>query len=551
MKSKIFKHWSIFFLLGTLTSVLTAISVEAAERIYFNYASLGFSVSVNSLVIFAEEGKINKELGFYLQGLTAEQQEQLRTVLTQTYDLNPVQVYRFFRTPTGEEMLGIIGNLINIQGGINGQYAIRGALVQAAADPDGLSLLNFIRKFPTNMELNTDRLFAVGALLEKVVDSTGLMEQELGKLSAKLAAMETPVDFSTLPDIRQPGRFGVEKQTITLTDETRKRVLNIDLYLPRNSRPGKTPVVVISHGLASRPLDFEAISRHLASYGYFVAVPQHPGSDWDQVMAMLEGRSHKLFEINEFIDRPLDITFLLNQLEGLNKREFQGKLDLETVGVMGHSFGGATALAVAGAIINFEQLEKDCDQIQDKPQPNPSLLFQCSALNLPQKLYNFRDERVKAIFITNPVTSSIFGEKGLTEIEIPVFMIAGTQDILTPALLEQIRSFPWLKTPDKYLALAKGDTHFNFAVLDPETTQILNSLASLAVPQPELIDSYTHSMSLAFFEVYITEKIEYSYYLKSSYAQYISKEPFPLYLVNNSGVSELNKALEEIKQSLW
>ena len=36
---------------------------------------------------------------------------------------------------------------------------------------------------------------------------------------------------------------------------------------------------MFSHGLASRPEDYAAGLKHLASYGYVVAAPQHPGSD--------------------------------------------------------------------------------------------------------------------------------------------------------------------------------------------------------------------------------------------------------------------------------
>lgn len=35
-------------------------------------------------------------------------------------------------------------------------------------------------------------------------------------------------------------------------------------------------------------------------------------------------------------------------------------------------------------------------------------------------------------------------------------MVTGSQDIFPLTLLEQIRSFPWLKTPEKFLALARG-----------------------------------------------------------------------------------------------
>jgi predicted dienelactone hydrolase len=91
-----------------------------------------------------------------------------------------------------------------------------------------------------------------------------------------------------------------------------------------------------------------------------VVVPQHPGSDIQQLQNLLKGNSDQLFEEQQLIDRPLDITYLLNHLEAWNQTEFNSQLNLKQVGVWGHSLGGYTALALAGATLNFEQLQGDC-----------------------------------------------------------------------------------------------------------------------------------------------------------------------------------------------
>ncbi len=48
---------------------------------------------------------------------------------------------------------------------------------------------------------------------------------------------------------------------------------------------------------------------------------------------------------------------------------------------MGQSFGAYTALALAGAKINFEQLKQD--YLPQAQYLNPSLFLQCRALELP------------------------------------------------------------------------------------------------------------------------------------------------------------------------
>jgi predicted dienelactone hydrolase len=517
---------------------------EAAERIYFNYGPLGFSVSINSLEQFAKDGTVNKELAFYLERVTPQQREQFRQALLQRSNLDPVQIYRFFKTPMGEDILEGIGDLIQIEGGLNAKYPIRGAVFQAATDAEGLTVLNFLKKFPTNIQLNTEEIFALAEKIEAAIALTNSTIETIAQLSAKEIKTERAIDFATLPDLREPGSLGFREQKLILKDEKRARELVVYLYTPQQWRPGKAPVIIFSHGLASRPEDFSKRGEHLASHGYVVALTQHPGSDLIYLQETLEGYSSDIFEINEFVDRPLDISFVIDELEKRNRTEFNGRLDLQQVGVAGHSFGGYTALAVAGARIDFENLQTACNS--GDWDPNLSLLLQCRALELPRKNYNFRDERVKAVLAINPVNSSIFGSQGISQIKIPVLIVAGSYDPATPAIYEQLRSFPWLTIQNKYLALAEGQAHVDFSVLDAGASQLLNSLPNLTLPDPVLLDSYANAMSLAFFETYIANNSKFRPYLQASYATYLSRqEPFKLYLIDASSASQLAQALNK------
>ncbi|WP_083602464.1 alpha/beta hydrolase [Hydrococcus rivularis] len=532
--------WIGSLLLGAICAI--AIPLEAAERIYFNYGPLRLSIRVDSLEEFARDGTINQELAFYLGDVNPEQRQQFREALLQRSELNPVQLYRFFKTSIGEDILEGIGQLIRTPGGRNGKYPLRGALFQAASDSEGLTLLNFLRKFPTDIQLDTDEIFAVAEKVQRAVEVTAALVEKVSQLSDRKARKDRPVNFAALPDLRVRGSYGVEKQVLTLRDESRDRTLTVYLYKPQRWRPEKTPVVIMSHGLGSRPKDFSARAEHLASHGYFVALPQHPGSDLTRFQETLAGYYRDIFSLDEFVDRPLDISFIIDELQKRDRTEFEGRLNLEEVGVLGHSFGGYTALAVAGAQIDFDNLKKSCDA--PDWDPNLSLLLQCRALALPRKNYNFKDPRVKAVIAVNPVNSSIFGPQGLSQIQIPVLVVAGSYDPATPAVFEQIRSFPWLSTPNKYLAVAEGQAHVDFSQLDAGASQLLNSLPNLTFPDPILIDNYADAMGLAFFEVYVADDANYSSYLQSSYAAYLSRENiFKLYLVDSASATEIVRAL--------
>jgi predicted dienelactone hydrolase len=114
----------------------------------------------------------------------------------------------------------------------------------------------------------------------------------------------------------------------------------------------QSPVIVISHGLGSDRTSFEYLAQHLASYGFAVAVPEHPGSSAEQLRSLLAGRAKTVAEPNEFINRPLDIKYLLNQLARLDASNSSFQLNLQQVGVIGQSFGGYTALALAVCSLN-------------------------------------------------------------------------------------------------------------------------------------------------------------------------------------------------------
>jgi predicted dienelactone hydrolase len=212
---------------------------------------------------------------------------------------------------------------------------------------------------------------------------------------------------------------------------------------------------------------------------------------------------------------------------------------------MGHSFGGYTVLALAGATIDFDNLKKNCDQ--KVWGPNLSLFLQCRALALPRQDYVFRDERIQAIIAMNPINSAVFGEKGLKKIKIPVVFGAGSNDPAAPAAIEQIKAFIWLEPVDKYLFLVEGQAHVNFSKLDASAQALIDSFPQLTIPQQSLLDQYANALNLAFAEVYGAQNKAYLPFLDSVYGQYISQQPNPLYILESSADLPLSRLFNRVK----
>ena len=68
----------------------------------------------------------------------------------------------------------------------------------------------------------------------------------------------------------------------------------------------------------------------------------------------------------------------------------------------------------------------------------------------------------------------------------------------------------------------------------------------LSCTSPQLLDGYTHSMMLSFFEVYIRNNGQYKSFLTSSYAQYLSQgQNFKTHLITEDSSDELNQSIDD------
>lgn len=124
---------------------------------------------------------------------------------------------------------------------------------------------------------------------------------------------------------------------------------------PLATNVGEYPVIVFSPGLGTPSQVYLTLVEKLASQGYIVVGLNHtdpPEESFDpenpedpQWRAALQ-------------QRVADTEFALDQLEILNRNDpngiLTGRLDLDRVGILGHSFGGATAAAAMREDARFD-----------------------------------------------------------------------------------------------------------------------------------------------------------------------------------------------------
>lgn len=525
----------------SLVPLFCGTPARAAERVLVQYGGFSRSISVSSLEAFARDGSTDSTLRALLRRVSPERQASIRNALTASREINPVELSQLLHTPSGETMLQLTGRPIQTAAGQNGAVAIRGALVFAANQPEGLSLLSFLKAFPTP-DLRFDLRLVVGQFHQatRTIQDIDAFLAGVQQISEQEAARST-VDFDSLPDIRATGPSTVSTQTLMLEDSRRGRLYPVDIYSPQNLSliEGDIPVVVLSHGLGSSRVNFRDFAEHIASYGFVVALPEHIGSNQEQQEAVKRWLANELYKIEEFIDRPQDISFLLDELERLNESEFQGRLNTNQVGVIGHSFGGYTALVLAGATIDFARLRRLC-QLDNEVEADAGfvLILACSSLVLEsspeanQLLTSgeLQDDRVALVVAFNPV-SYLFGESGMSRIQVPVVIGGGTVDVATPILREQAEPFSWLATPDKYLVVAERFSH------GAQLTNLINR-AFFSVDELgeniEMTRQETRAMvaalTVAFAKVYVAGDQTYRPFLTSAFLINRNQEGFPLHM---------------------
>jgi predicted dienelactone hydrolase len=170
-------------------------------------------------------------------------------------------------------------------------------------------------------------------------------------LFAIVAAHIPSLAFAGYDPLREaPAGTSVE---LKFTDSKRSRELPLLVYLPADAKPA--PVVLFSHGLGGSRSGSAFLGKHWAAHGYVAVFLQHPGSDegvWQDVPAAARMVKLKAAASAEnFAHRTKDVVAVLDQLSLWQKESghaLAGRLDMEHVGMSGHSFGAVTTQAVGG-----------------------------------------------------------------------------------------------------------------------------------------------------------------------------------------------------------
>lgn len=250
---------------------------------------------------------------------------------------------------------------------------------------------------------------------------------------------------------------------------------------PADTDGGPYPLVIFSHGSVEYRYAYAYLTEHLASHGFVVMAVDHTGNtiaysvDPEVMGANMEGWAGGF--VTTAVYRPVDVQRTIDYAASLTGegQVLAGMIDLEHIGVAGHSYGGYTALVSTGARVNVSPLREWCEAQGADPalQNDLGYVMFCSlfagseaqilamrgSTSQPGELWPpFDVSGVDAIVPISPLAP--FSPESFEQVDIPALLIVGTDDFFPTIYSDTIRVYDSLRGDRKGLVAFENASHF-------------------------------------------------------------------------------------------
>ncbi len=220
---------------------------------------------------------------------------------------------------------------------------------------------------------------------------------------------------------------------------------------------GPFPVCVLSHGAFGAARNYSWLAEDLARRGVVVAGVSHFGESFVYGIDTIDPTT-----VGQLHDRVLDCSFALDEL--LDDSPWSNQVDGERVAALGHSSGGATALALAGGAFDPALMHAYCataDPAIDRgcgygPPGSASTPPESTATHRAEQ---FVDPRVGAVVAMDPALGPGFDAASLRAIVTPCQLIGSVDNDFLP-FDEHVGRYAQLIPGSRLVRLERGEGHF-------------------------------------------------------------------------------------------
>ncbi len=258
-------------------------------------------------------------------------------------------------------------------------------------------------------------------------------------------------------------------------------------------------LILISHGTGGHELGHHNLATRLAADGYLVAALRHPGDNWEDRSMITSGRY--------FSERPRQVSRVLDAL--LASPEWGPRIPAGRIGAVGHSAGGYTVLALAGAQAEPARAAQHCRSVADDPGfcslgklPSRSQSGQAAtaaAAAVPAQgpaavqdgpLVSVADPRIRAVVAMAPM-AVVFTQGSLKAISVPVRLMVAERDAVLTGKYHG--AYVAANLPAAQASTVPGAGHFAFMA---QSVWPLASEAGDAAANPEGFDRVAYHATL-------------------------------------------------------
>ncbi len=195
--------------------------------------------------------------------------------------------------------------------------------------------------------------------------------------------------------------------------------------------PSEAPLkglILISHGTGGTELNHHNLGTRLAREGYLVAAVRHAGDNWQDRTLVSSGRY--------FSERPRQLSRVLDAL--LASPEWGLRIPVDRIGAVGHSAGGYSVLALAGAQAEPARAGQHCRAVQDDPGfcalargpaggPTASPAAAGDTAPRDAERVSVPDPRIRAVVALAPM-AVVLTPESLAAITVPVRVLVAEKD---------------------------------------------------------------------------------------------------------------------------
>ena len=445
-------------LAGLLIAVQGPLPLRAAERLEIRLDGLQLPLDLRELEAWSRDPQHpHGDVGAWLDLLEPGRRQALLRLLRAPLLRDRSMARQLLESWAGQRLLASLGGVLSTEQGNAGPMLYR-AIGRLLQEQEQITALELLRALPSErLTLHLDGLLQLASAWQRQLQEQRLALQALRTLPLPQRTPLLPLTDGVALARVQSGTLdaaAVPQQRLSLAVPHRSLPLQLRLWQPSTPRPG-APWLLLSHGLGGSSAQLEWLAAALRARGWVVVLVEHPGSDEAAMRAWLEGRRFPP-AAETLPDRVRDLQAVVAAVQN-------GRLPLlgSSVVLVGHSLGGLTSLLAAG-LRPEPGLARRCDRaLEGLPLTNLSRLLQCQLPDVPLPPPQPLAQPLAAVVSLNGFGSLLWPQRGLQQLRVPVLLIGGSLDLITPPLSEQLGLFLPQANPRSRLVLLEGGSHFS------------------------------------------------------------------------------------------